>query len=127
MNGIDKWLLGIIFGFQFSVFNLLMGVISGYYFGRKIVIKQNTQIQINRIIKQVSTFTAIVMLLICIASAYIALLGEGIGKDLQMMFRLPFEVSKMMIRVIALLSGGMLISLQYIIANYVMNKTRGIL
>ena len=72
MNGIDKWLLGIIFGFQFPVFNLLMGVISGYYFGRKIVIKQNTQIQINRIIKQVSTFTAIVMLLICIASAYIA-------------------------------------------------------
>jgi len=107
----------------FPVFNLLWGVIAGYYYGLRIHYLNLPSTQYPRIINQVSIFTALTMTLICISSALIALAGNGVGKDLQMMFGLNFEVTKPMITVIALIGGVMLIGLQYYITNITMRKT----
>jgi len=65
------------------------------------------------------------MTLICISSALIALAGNGVGKDLQMMFGLNFEVTKPMIVTIALIGGGTLISSQYYLTKMMTKRAVG--
>jgi hypothetical protein len=106
----------------FPVFNLFWGVIAGYYYGFRINLLNLSQIKQNKIKKQVAIFTAFVMTMICISSAFIALAGRGVGQDLQMMFRLNFEVTKQMIIAISLIGGIILIGLQYFITKITMQR-----
>ena len=106
----------------FPVFNLFWGVIAGYYFGLRINRLNLSQIQRRIIANRVAIFTAFVMTMICISSACIALAGNGVGQDLQMMFRLNFEVTKQMIIAISLIGGILLISLQYFITKIMMQR-----
>jgi len=106
----------------FPVFNLFWGVIAGYYFGLRINRLNLSQTQRRIITNRVAIFTAFVMTMICISSACIALAGNGVGQDLQMMFRLNFEVTKHMIIAISLIGGILLISLQYFITKIMMQQ-----
>ena len=106
----------------FPVFNLFWGVIAGYYFGLRINRLNLSQTQRRIITNRVAIFTAFVMTMICISSACIALAGNGVGQDLQMMFRLNFEVTKQMIIAISLIGGILLISLQYFITKIMMQQ-----
>jgi len=115
----------LLFGFfmGFPVFNILMGVVAGIYIGHSFVFKKTHRIKDSVIIKNVSVFTGIVMILICISSAIIALAGNGVGKDLQSMLGLDFEVSEPMIWGIILIGGFLLISIQIIITKLSIIKT----
>jgi len=106
----------------FPVFNLFWGIIAGYYFGLRINHLNLSQTQHPKIINRVAIFTAFIMTVICISSACIALAGNGVGKDLQMMFRLSFEVTKQMIIAISLIGGIILIGLQYFITKITMQR-----
>ena len=106
----------------FPVFNLFWGVIAGYYFGLRINRLNLSQTQRRIITNRVAIFTAFVMTMICISSACIALAGNGVGQDLQMMFRLNFEVTKHMIIANSLIGGILLISLQYFITKIMMQQ-----
>ena len=107
----------------FPVFNLLWGFIAGYYYGLRIYYLNIPSVKHQETIHLVSTFTALIMIFICISSAWIGLAGTGVGKDLQMMFRLNFEVTKPMIAVVAFAGGVTLIGLQYFITKLTMKTT----
>jgi hypothetical protein len=78
----------LVFGMfmGFPVFNALLGILAGYYFGKKISYTSIPAEMRPKIIKQVLVITGMIMVIICISSALIALAGEGVGKDLQNMF-----------------------------------------
>ena len=114
-----------IFGFfmGFPVFNLIMGLIAGLYFGKKIIYNNIPMIERSQIIKRVAAFTGIIMFMICFASGLIAFIDQYTGKDLQGMLGLQFEVSKAMIMAIILIGGTTLIIAQYFLTKTVMIKT----
>jgi hypothetical protein len=114
-----------IYGFfmGFPIFNLGMGIVAGYYYSRRIYYMRIPSDESRLIMRKVSLFSAAVMLPVCIISAIIANMGEGVGSDLQGMFRLPFEVTRLMIWTVILIGGPALIILQYHITRLVMSKT----
>ena len=115
----------IIYGLfmGFPVFNLVMGVVAGYYFGRRINYKNITSGQREIIIKKVSLFSGLIMLIICISSGLIALSEKTIGSELQNMLGLGFVVTKGMIIGTIIIGGLTLIISQYYLTRIVMIKT----
>lgn len=114
-----------VFGFfmGFPVFNVLLGLIAGNYFGNRIVSgKLPSEIQ-SKQIKQVSIFTALIMALICVSSAVIGLTDEYTGANIQGMLRLDFEVTQPMLWAIALVGGLSMIIVQYVITKWTIQKT----
>jgi hypothetical protein len=106
----------------FPVFNALLGILAGYYYGKKISY-HNIPVELqSKIIKHVLLITGLIMVIICISSALIALAGEGVGKDLQNMFGLGFEVSRQMILGIAITGGSLLILIQILTTRIIMKR-----
>lgn len=114
-------MFGMFMGFP--VFNLFMGIIAGYYFGKRVRYKNISLAGSKPVIRQVSLFTASVMLLICIASGYIATVGEGVGSDLQHMFRLNFVITKAMIWEIIWIGSITIIIAEFWLTTFTMIKT----
>ena len=114
-----------IFGFfmGFPVFNLFMGVIAGYYFGKRIIHKNIALTQRAFIVRKVSLFAGIVMLLICISSGLIAILHESTSEELHSMLRLGFEVTRGMLVALILIGGSTLIICQYVLTKVTLMKT----
>lgn len=112
---------GLFMGFP--VFNLILGLFAGYYFGKKIGSEKISWDQHKKIINQVSLFTGLVMTLNCISSGFIALAGKGVGKDIQGMLGLGFEVTRPMIWSITLIGGIVLILIQILLTKITMIKT----
>jgi hypothetical protein len=114
-----------IYGFfmGFPVFNLVMGVIAGYYYGIRINRNGYSLSMIEFLKKRVPFYTGLVMLLICISTALIALSEKTIGLELQGMLGLNFEVTKTMIIFIILFGGSSLIITQYFLTRIVLTMT----
>jgi lipid-A-disaccharide synthase-like uncharacterized protein len=114
-----------VFGFfmGFPVFNLLAGIPAGYYAGKRISHKSTPIGKHPERILQVGGFTTLVMALICVSSACIALIGNGVGHEVQSMLRLDREVTQPMIWGIIIVGGTLLICLEYVITRFMMNKT----
>lgn len=107
----------------FPVFNVLLGLIAGYYFGKRVCSKNIKSEMYLRIIKQVSLFTGLIMALICISSGLIAILDNYTGNTIQGMLGLGFEVTKEMILTIIIAGGLSLIAAEYFITRLIMQKT----
>ena len=88
-----------IYGFfmGFPVFNLLMGIIAGYYYGKRIVYRSIPHTVRSDIIKQVALFSGLIMLFFCSVTGTIAVIDDYTGPDLQSMLGLKFEITKAMI------------------------------
>jgi hypothetical protein len=114
-----------IYGFFMGVpvVNILMGLIAGYYCGKKIEHQNISPDKIPAVIKKISLFTCLIMSLICLSSAVIALIDESTGENLRLMFSLNFPITKAMILAIILVGGFILILSQYFITKLVMTKT----
>lgn len=114
-----------IFGFfmGFPVFNVLMGLVAGFYFGNRIVANKIKPEMQPKLIKQVSCFSALIMALICISSAVIGLTDKTIGANIQGMLGLGFEVTKAMVWALVLVGGFCLIIVQYVITGWAIQKT----
>lgn len=114
------FLLGMFMGFP--VFNLFPGIIAGYYYGKKLHFLKVPSENYALITKRVSLFTGMIMMLICIFSGFIALIGNGVGPDLQQMLGLPFEPSKSLILVTAIIGGIFLVVAQYLLTAIMIKK-----
>lgn len=114
-----------IFGFfmGFPVFNVLLGLVAGYYFGKRICFSNIKSEMHSKIINQVSLFTVLIMTLICISSGSIALFDNYTGSTIKSMLGLGFEVTKEMIFVIVIAGGLGLIVAEYFITKLTMQKT----
>jgi hypothetical protein len=109
---------GVFMGFP--VFNVLLGLVAGYYYGNKI---NNNNIQPNKPIRQVTLFTVLVMSFFCVSSAFIALSGNGVGKDIQGMLRLNFTVSNSMLWAMTIIGGILLILINIKLTKFALIKT----
>lgn len=107
----------------FPVFNLFWGLVAGYYFGRRIHYLKIPWTEHPGIINWVSIFSTFIMTLICISSGWIAMAGDGVGKDLQGMFGLHFEVTKPMVLAVVLIGGIFLIVSQYFLTKMTLKET----
>jgi hypothetical protein len=111
-------LYGMFMGFP--VFNLVMGLIAGYYYGIKINRKNFTMQEIENFKKRVSLFTGSIMVLICVASALIAITEKTIGLELQGMLGLKFRVTMNMVIALILIGGTALIITEYYLTKIAM-------
>jgi len=112
---------GLFMGFP--VFNIFLGFIAGYYFGKRSCYNKQILRESAKLIKKVSLFTGFIMLLICISSAILALLGDGAGGDIQSMLGLHFVVTRPMIWGIIFVGGISLILIQIQITRWTIIKT----
>jgi len=101
----------------FPVFNLAMGLVAGYYFGRRISVKNIISPERETLIRKVSVFSTLLMIGICISSAFIALHEKTIGEELQGMLGLGFEPRKSLIVTGIIIGGAALIIIQYFITR----------
>ena len=110
----------------FPVFNVLLGLVAGYYFGKRICFQNVKSEMHKKITNKVSLFTVLIMTLICISSGLIALTDKGIGENVQGMFGLEFEVTQEVILRIIFVGGFCLIVAQYFITRLTMQKVIGV-
>jgi hypothetical protein len=115
------FIYGMFMGFP--VFNILMGIVAGYYYGRRISVRNIGSSQREPLIRNVSLFTTLIMIMICISSAFIALREKTIGEELQGMLKLSFIPAKGLILTGIIIGGSMLIIAQYFITRLTMIKT----
>jgi hypothetical protein len=107
----------------FPVINLVMGIVAGYYCGIKINRGYYPEDQIEKTKKRVALFTGSIMVLICIASALIALTEKSIGQELQGMLGLKFQVTKNMVIALILIGGLTLIFSEYYLTKIAIKLT----
>jgi hypothetical protein len=99
------------------VFHPLLGIVAGLYAGRKLAHARVEPERAKRAMRQVAAFAALVMLGICILSGTIALVNPTTPRELQRMFRAPFDVSWTMVGGLILAGGAALVLLQYWLAR----------
>ncbi len=103
------------------VFNAFMGIIAGYYIGRKILISKIKSPQKEILRRKVFRFSGLIMIMLCISSAFLALNEKTIGEELQGMLRLGFTPTRRMI-IAGIISGGiLLIIIQYFLTRIALN------
>lgn len=114
-----------VYGFfmGFPVFNLLLGLIAGYYFGNRIIYNKIQPEKRSKQINKVSLFTGLIMTLICVSSAIIGLTDKTIGGNIQGMLGLDFEITKAMILTLIFVGGFSLIIFQYFVTRLTIIKT----
>ena len=78
----------------FPVFNVLLGLAAGYYFGKRVCFSGIKSEVLSKIIKQVSLFTGLITALICISSGLITILDNSTGSTIKGMLGLNFEIAK---------------------------------
>lgn len=114
-----------VYGFfmGFPVFNVLLGLIAGYYFGNRICFNKIQPEMRSKLINQVSLFTGLIMTLICLSSGVIGFTDEFIGENIRGMLGLNFEITKTMVFTIIFVGGFGLIISQYFITRLTIIKT----
>lgn len=130
---LPDWILAIfyvvfnvfIYGFfmGFPVFNVLMGIVAGYYTGRKIVTTKILQPERKPVVKKVLLFCVLVMVCVCISSATLALNEKTIGEELQGMLGLNFLPGMDLIIAGIIVGGSALICIQYLLTRLTIYQT----
>jgi hypothetical protein len=115
----------LVYGFfmGFPAFHPLAGLVAGYYFGLRVVHQSIPTSQYTGIIWRVSLFAGLVMTVICIPSAIIGLIADGIGKNIEGMLHLGFEVTSPMLWVITLVGGAFLVAATFLLTRMAMKQT----
>ena len=103
------------------VFHLVLGVIAGYYWA-KYMIHHKEITDHEGEIRRISTFTAIVIGIVCLFSAAVALISKSTSEDLKNMFNLPFDISRPLLITFIVAGGLSLIIIQYLLVKFTMTK-----
>ena len=114
----------LIYGFfmGFPLFNILPGIMGGY-----IAVKgdalQRADINAARITAhRVNLFSFVLLLVLCISTAYLTLRESTIQSQLQSMLGLPFTVTYPMIWGAILIGGTTLLALQHLISRIIQKR-----
>ena len=103
-----------MFGFFMGVpvFHLLLGVIAGYYWTKRLIY-HNGKTDYRAEISKISGFTAFVIGGVCMFSATIALISKSTPYDLKHMLHLPFDITQSLLISSVVIGGVFLILSQY--------------
>jgi hypothetical protein len=112
------------FGFFMGmpVFNLVPGVIAGFYWAKRLIYNKEAT-DYKGEIRRISGFTSIVIGIVCLFSAAIALISKSTPEDLKGMLHLPFDISQPLLISIILTGGLFLIFAQYFLTRITMQQT----
>lgn len=114
-----------VYGFfmGFPVFNVLLGLIAGYYVGNRICSNKIQPEMKSKLINQVLLFTGLIMTLICISSGFLAFVNNEAAGMIKEVLGLRFEVTKAMIWAIVLIGGLTLILVNILLTRIIIVKT----
>ena len=114
-----------LYGFfmGFPVFNSFLGLIAGYYYGKKISFEKIAGSKQIRIKRQVLLISGLIMTLICIPTGLMAFEGSGVGGMIESILGLDFKVTNLMIWGIIIVGGIILIFVQIFLTKFAMEKT----
>lgn len=115
-----------VYGFfmGFPVFNALLGLLAGYYFGNRVCFNKVAPEKYTKQINQVSMFAGLTMTFICISSGFLALYDNGAAGMIQNVLGLSFEVTRPMLWGIVLLGSCILILANYFLTRATMVQIR---
>lgn len=108
-----------VFGFFMGVpaFNLLLGLVWGYYVGMRLRSRHAEKPEIERAARQSGLFTAAVLALVCLAALVIAGLDPWLEANIQGMFGLAKPLSRSMILGLSGLAGLVLVAGEYLLTR----------
>jgi len=114
-----------VYGFfmGFPVFNVFLGLFAGYYYGNRICFKNVESEKHSKLINQVSSFSGLIMTLICISSGFLALVNNEAAGMIKEVLGLDFEVTKSMVWGIVLIGGLTLILTNILLTRITMIRT----
>jgi len=96
------------------VFNILLALPAGSYWGKRILTENTAMERRPLLAKRASLFTGMVMILVCFASAVIALNDPYTTDNLRSMFGFGFEITRPMLLALIGFGGSLLVSGQYL-------------
>lgn len=104
-----------VFGFFMGVpvFNVALAIPAGFFIGNKLAHVQAEGAEYTRLARRTCVFTTLVMVFVCLSSAFFAIRSPSTSADLQGMLRLGFEVTPAMIYWLIALGGMTLLILQW--------------
>lgn len=108
-----------VFGFFMGVpaFNLLLGLVWGYYVGMRLRSRHAEKPEIERAARQSGLFTAAVLALACLAALLIAGLDPWLEANIQGMFGLAKPLGRSMILGLSAVAGLALVALEYLLTR----------
>jgi len=114
-----------VYGFfmGFPVFNSLLGLIAGYYYGKKIGFENIVGSRQAKLKRQVLLITGAIMTLICVPTSFMAFEGDGVGGMIENILGLNFQVTDLMILGIIIVGGISLIAVQMLLTRFAMERT----
>jgi len=113
-----------VFGFfmGFPVFNVLLGLLAGYYYANRICSNKIEPAKHLKLINKLSFFTGIIMTLVCISSGFLAIYHNGAAGMIQDLLGLPFEVTRSMLWMIVVIGGLVLVLITVLLTRFTMFK-----
>lgn len=105
------------------IFNIIPGILGGIYIASRSKKNNFTRDRFEKQLTYSNIYSAGVLCLILISSAYIALSDEYTAANLEGMFKLQFHITDIMIWGIIIFGGILLLFLQYVISLIVSKKT----
>jgi hypothetical protein len=126
------WILLLLFTFYhigtigffmgMPVFNALLGILAGYYFGNRLSKSNLNEGKKKKMVFSVAFSSSIAMLLICILSGSLALSSPSTAHEIKSMLGLNFEISKGLL-IVGIFTGGFgLIAFTYLTSLFTMRK-----
>jgi hypothetical protein len=113
-----------VYGFfmGFPVFNALLGLFAGYYFGNRISFYKISSERQRKLINKVIVFTGLIMTFICISSGFLALVNNEASGMIKEVLGLSIEVTMSMVWGIVLIGGLTLILINMLLTRIIMIK-----
>ena len=132
-NRASLWIWGLVylfyaictFGFFMGVpvFNVVLGIPAGILFASRLRAAQTPSDEVPASARRCAWFTTLVMLIICMASAGIALLDPYTAANLEGLFRLPFHLTSGMIWGLIIIGGTITLAVQWLLTHTVVRRT----
>jgi hypothetical protein len=112
-----------MFGFFMGVpvFHPVLGIIAGYYWSKRLKF-QDRNLNSKAEIERISIFTAMVMGVVCICSAFFALISKSTPYDLKHMLNLHFDITRPMLLSLIISGGLTLIIIQFFLTKITMRR-----
>jgi hypothetical protein len=101
-----------MFGFFMGVpvFNALLAIPAGFVVGARLASEKAERAQVRKLTQAATWFTTGILFLVCIASAFFALISPSTPHDLQGMLGLGFEVTQTLVNGLIVIGGILLLS-----------------
>jgi hypothetical protein len=132
-NQASLWIWGLVylfyaictFGFFMGVplVNLVLGIPAGILFASRLRAAQTPSDEVPASARKCAWFTTLVYLIICMASAGIALLDPYTAANLEGMFQLPFHITAGMIWGLIIIGGTLTVAVQWLLTHTVVRRT----